>query len=181
MTPLEFMSKKTIKKLIVLGIIFLLVFLLFKLNGIFKVVELTSIRVETHAPLEKNKVLIYQGYYSINRNNDAEMFQYFTSTSKIVFDKEDTGEIKTDYGENDFLIIYDSRYYFQFRQFCTNRNDYFRYNLKFYKEGGQIILESIGDGINFKKPMNLISDAAKLRCNAPIDNRKGLYNGVELK
>ena len=174
------MNKITKKWLFVLGIIFLLFFLLFKLNETFKIVELTSIKVEVEKPLDKNKINIFQSFYSLNRKNDSEIFDYNENT-KLVFDKHDTGKIKTEYGENDFLVIYDKKYYFQFRQFCTNRNDYYRYKFKLYKKGEQIFLEKFGDGINFTKPMNLISNAGKLRCNGPIDNKKGLYNGIELK
>lgn len=174
------MNRKTKKWLIVLGGIILLVFLLFKLNETFKVVELTSINVEAVAPLDKNKVNVFQGFYSINRKSDSEIFQYY-GMAKALFDKHDTGEIKTEYGENDFLVIYDNKYYFQFRQFCTNRNDYYRYRLKFYKKAGKIYLKVDDGEMKFDKQMNLMSDAGKLRCNVPIDVKKGLYNGVELK
>ena len=44
------------------------------------------------------------------------------------------------------------------------------------KLGGHIM-----SGMKFEKPLNLISEAGKLRCNGKIDDEKGLYNGIELK
>ena len=143
-------------------------------------VELTSIHVEAENQLDVEKVIVYQGYYTINRKSDAEMFD--NKFDKVVFDGNGTGKIKTEYGENDFLVTYDNKYYFQFRQFCTNDNDYYKYNLKVLKKANRIYLKAnIEGGMTFEKPMNLISDAGKLRCNKIIDDEKGLYNGIELK
>jgi hypothetical protein len=174
------MNKKAKKWLLILSIILISTFLLFKINQRIKIIELTSINVETENQIYVEKVKIYQGYYTINRENDAEIFN--DKFAKIVFDGKANGKIKTDYGENDFLVIYDNKYYIQFRQICTNHNDYYQYNLKLYKKSSEIYLSAdIDGGMKFDKPLNLISEAKKLRCNEKIDIEKGIYNGIELK
>ena len=174
------MSKKTQKLALLFCILAISVFLLFKFNERIKIVELTSINVETENEIDVEKVRIYQGYYTINRENDAEIFN--DKSAKIVFDGKSNGKAKTEYGENDFLLIYDNKYYFQFRQFCTNDNDFYKYNLKLSKKENKLYLKAeISSGMKFEKPLNLISEAGKLRCNGKIDDEKGLYNGIELK
>lgn len=157
----------------------LTVFAFLQLNKMIKIIELTSINVETDNQLNVEKIKVYQGHYTINRKNDAEMFDH--KYDQIVFDGKGTGNIKTEYGENDFLVTYDNKYYFQFRQFCTNENDYYKYNLKVLKKTNRIYLKvDVGGGMKFERPMNLISDSKKLRCNKIIDDEKGHYNGIEL-
>ncbi|NJM79484.1 MAG: hypothetical protein HC854_07560, partial [Flavobacterium sp.] len=142
----------------ILSTIIISIFLFFKINQRIKIIDLTSIKVQTENNLDVEKVIIYQGYYTINRENDEEIFN--NKFSKIVFEGKSNGKIITDYGENDFLVIYDNKYYFQFRQICTNRNDYYKYNLKLYKNGDEIYLNAyIDGGMKFNKPLNLISDA----------------------
>ncbi len=165
--------------LIVACIVLVTVFTFFQINKMIKIIELTSINVETETPLNIGKVKVYQGYYSINRNSDAEMF--YNIHNQIIFDGKENGKIKTEYGENDFLVTYDNKYYFQFRQVCTNRNDYYKYNLKVLKKANKLYLKVVIDnGMKFERPMNLISNAKKLRCNKIIDEEKGHYNGIEL-
>jgi uncharacterized membrane protein len=165
------MNKKSKKWLVIIGIIIISTFLLFKVNQIVKIFELTSVNVETKNQLDVEKVKIYQGNYTINRDNDKDIFD--DKLSKIVFDGKANGRIKTDYGENDFLVIYDNKYYFQFRQISTNRNDYYKYNLTLYKKAHEIYLKAeIVGGMKFDKSLNLISDAKKIRCNVKIDSEK---------
>jgi hypothetical protein len=173
------MNKKTKKWLLILCLLAISVFLFFKFNERVKLIELTSIHVETENQLDVEKVIVYQGYYTINRKSDAEMFD--NKYDQIVFEGNGTGKIKTEYGENDFLVIYDNKYYFQFRQFCTNDNDHYKYNIKILKKADKIYLKAdIDGGMKFEKQMNLISNAGKLRCNKIIDDEKGHYDGLEL-
>ena len=173
------MYKKTQKMVFLFCILAISVFLLFKFNERIKIIELTSINVETENQLDIEKVIVYQGYYTINRKSDAEMFG--NKYHEVVFNGNGTGKIKTEYGENDFLVTYDNKYYFQFRQICTNDNDYYKYNLKILKKANKIYLKAdIDGGMKFERQMNLISDAGKLRCNKIIDDEKSHYNGLEL-
>lgn len=165
--------------LIVVCLVLVMVFTLFQINKIIKIIELTSINVKTEIPLNIEKVKVYQGHYSINRKSDAEMF--YNIHNQIIFNGKGNGKIKTEYGENDFLVTYDNKYYFQFRQFCTNSNDYYKYDLKVFKKANKFYLKVFIDKeMKFERPMNLISDAKKLRCNKIIDEEKGNYNGIEL-
>lgn len=174
------MNKKTKRLVLIFCVLAISVFLLFKFNQRIKLVELTSINVETENQIDVEKVIVYQGYYTINRKSDVEMFG--NKYDEVVFDGNATGKIKTDYGENDFLVTYDNKYYFQFRQICTNDNDYYKYNLKILKKANKIYLNAdIDGGMKFERPMNLISDAGKLRCNKIIDDEKGHYDGLELQ
>jgi hypothetical protein len=164
--------------LIVVCFVLVTVFAFFQINKIIKIIELTSINVKTETPLNIETVKVYQGYYSINRKSDAEMFN--DTSNQVVFDGKGNGKIKTEYGENDFLVTYDNKYYFQFRQFCTNSNDYYKYDLKVFKKANKLCLKAVIDKeIKFERPMNLMSDAKKLRCNKIIDEEKGYYNGIE--
>lgn len=164
--------------LVVACFVLVTVFAFFQINKIIKIIELTSINVKTETPLNIEKVKVYQGYYSINRKSDAEIFN--DTSNQVVFDGKGNGKIKTEYGENDFLVTYDNKYYFQFRQFCTNGNDFYRYNLKVLKKANKLYLEVVIDNaMKFERPMNLISNAKKLRCNRIIDEGKGHYNGIE--
>jgi hypothetical protein len=173
--------KMLLKNRILIVAFFVLVtfFAFFQLNKIIKIIEFTSINIEVETPLNIKKVKVYQGYYSINRKSDAEMFN--DTSNQVVFDGKGNGKIKTEYGENDFLVTYDNKYYFQFRQFCTNDNDYYKYNLKVLKKANKLYLKVVIDKeMKFERPMNLINDAKKLRCNKIIDEEKGHYNGIEL-
>ncbi len=165
--------------LVVACFVLVTVFAFFQINKTIKIIEFTSINVKTENPLNIEKVKVYQGYYSINRKSDAEMFS--DTSNQVVFDGKGNGKIKTEYGENDFLVTYDNKYYFQFRQFCTNDNDRYIYNLKFLKKSNKLYLEvAIDNAIKFERPMNLMSNAKKIRCNRIIDEEKGHYNGIEL-
>jgi hypothetical protein len=173
------MNKKAKRWLLILCFLAVSVFLFFKFNERIKLIELTSIQVETENQIDVEKVIVYQGYYTINRKSDAEMFG--NKFDKIVFEGNGTGKIKTEYGENDFLVTYDNKYYYQFRQICTNDNDHYNYKLKIFKKANRIYLKAdIEGGMKFEREMNLISDAGKLRCNKIIDDEKGHYNGLEL-
>lgn len=168
------------KWILFLGLILIFAFLFLKINQRIKIIELTSINVKVEDNLDIKKVKVYQGFYTINRKNDSEIFD--NKNSIIVFDGKAKGKIKTEHGENDFLVVYDNKYYFQFRQACTNDNYYYIYNLKLYKKANKIILKAdIDGGMKFEKPLNLISQSKELRCNVKIDDKKGLYNGIELK
>ena len=152
-----------------------------QLNKIIKIIDFSSINVKIENELDIEQVKIIQGFFSINRESDEELF--IDKNPKIVFNGNKKVKIKTEYGENDFLVIYNNKHYFQFRQFCTNDNDYYIYNLNLFKKDSEIYIrgEIEPSGRKFEKKLNLIQNAKKMRCNNLIDNEKGLYNGIELK
>ena len=88
-----------------------------------------------------------------------------------------------EYGENDFLITYDDIYYFSFRQFKTSTRNQHDYSFYFYENNDTVYIKADIVGISnmkFVRPMNLISNASKLKCNGNIDKNKTTYNMIEM-
>jgi hypothetical protein len=56
------------------------------------------------------------------------------------------GLLKTDYGENDFLITYDDKYYFQFRHFIFNSNNQHSYDFYTVQRQDSIYVEAYIQG-----------------------------------
>ena len=76
--------------------------------------------------------------------------------SVLAFDGEVKNEIPNEYGENDFLITYDNKYYLTFRHFKTNWKHQHDYNFRFYSKDNKIFLQADIKGIDdetFDKPM----------------------------
>jgi hypothetical protein len=167
------------RRIIILFIVIITGLLGFYLvNKRIKLINLSSVSVSTDEFLDKRKVKIQKGFCSIDRVNDAELFQPGKMRS-VVYDGKSTGLLNTGYGENDFLITYDNKYYFQFRHFIFNDHDQHSYNFKLSKLQDTIYVQAdiVGpDNMAFKEPMHLISDSKKLRCNGPIDPSKYMYN-----
>ena len=152
-------------------------------NKHFKLVDLSTISVSTDNGLSKGKVKIRRGFYSINRKNDEELFSK-NNSDRIIYDGMQSGLLKTDYGENDFLITYADQYYFQFRHFIFNSRNQHSYNFTLFKQQDTIFIKADikgEDKMQFARPMQLISNAKLLRCNVPIDSNKVIYNMTELK
>jgi hypothetical protein len=152
-------------------------------NKHFKLIDLSTISVSTDNNLSKSKVKIKRGFYSINRVNDRELFSN-RNGDRTVYDGMQSDLLKTDYGENDFLITFDDKYYFQFRHFIFNSNNQHSYDFTLFKQQDTIYVKSNikgKDKMQFTRPMHLISDARHLRCNVPIDSSKVIYNMTELK
>lgn len=152
-------------------------------NRQFKIVDLSALNISTGDNLSKSKVKIKRGIYTINRTDDKELFAK-NNGDWTVYNGFQNGLLKTDYGENDFLITYDDKYYFQFRHFIFNRKNQHSYNFILTKQVDTLFVQADIKGVDqmqFKKPMHLISDAKYLRCNSPIDSNKVIYNMTELK
>jgi len=66
--------------------------------------------------LDAAAVVIKKGFVSINRKSDLELFNNQMST---VYEGVDKGNLKTKFGENDFLIFYNNEYYYSFRHFIN--------------------------------------------------------------
>lgn len=164
--------------IVTVGLIGLYIF-----NRHFKLVDLSTISVSTDDHLSKSKVKIKRGIYTINRKNDQELFAK-ENGDWTVYNGMQNGLLKTDYGENDFLITYDEKYYFQFRHFIFNSNHQHSYDFTLFKQQDTIYVKADikgEDKMQFARPMHLISDAGLLRCNVPIDSNKVIYDMTELK
>lgn len=146
-------------------------------------IDLSSLEVSVSDDLSVDSVQIRRGFYSINRASDAELFSD-GSRDRLVFDGRQVGTLDTDYGENDFLITYGGRYYFQFRHFLTNSNYQHDYEFRLEQRADSLIVTAVIEGpeaMRFSRPMSLIASAERLRCNVPTDSSKVIYNMLELE
>lgn len=143
-----------------------------------------SISVTADKPLTPDKVKIEFGISvnTISRSTDEDLFSRREKYS-VLFDGKTQDNMINEYGENDFLITYDNKYYFSFRQFKFNRNHQHDYNFHFSKKGNKIFIRADikgQDAMKFERPMLDISLAGKYRCNVPIDSAGVIYNMIEL-
>ena len=163
--------------LIILGTFF------FRVNSWYKMIDMTSLDVRVGPTLSLDSVRVMRGFYSINRTNDLELFNG-KQGDWLVFDGHEVGELNTDYGENDFLIMYGDRYYLEFRHFLTNSNQQHDYEFDINVRNDTLALTVAIDGpeaMHFRRAMNLKCNAEYILCNKPIDNTKVLYNMVEME
>lgn len=152
-------------------------------NKRYKLVDLSSISVSAEGDLSRSKVKIKKSFYSTDRESDQELFSKEKGV-RTVYSGRQVKLLNTGYGENDFLVIYDDEYYFQFRHFIFNRNHCHAYHFNLFQRNDTIFLSADikgPDQMNFERPMHLISDARLLRRNAPIDSNKATDNMSELK
>ena len=146
------------------------------------IINLNTLTVNTSSPLDNSKVKVIQGQFSINRKNDSELF-YDWPANQIIFNVFSRHKPQTGHGENDFLVIYDNKYYFQFRHFQTNesKNSSFNFNLM-QVDTSLYLTVKVNDRIKFKREMKLINQSQLFLTNRPLDSIKsGVYNGIELK
>ena len=152
-------------------------------NRYFKLLDLSPLYVSTDGNLSHNKVRIKRGFYSINRESDQELFSK-DNADWTVYNNIQVGLLKTDYGENDFLITYDDKYYFQYRNFILNSNDQYSYHFFLFKQQDTLYVKADIRGkkvVQFTRPMHLVSEAKLFRCNVPIDSSRVIYNVIELE
>ena len=146
--------------LIIVGVV-LVLSAFWAANRHFKIIDLSSISVETNGSLDRAKVKIERGYFDGNRQSDSVLFAG-DARKWTVFDGHSCGLLHTDYGENDFLITYDNRYYLAFRHIITYGRYQHAYNFTFSKQGDTILVHAAilgGDGEIFTRPMRRIADA----------------------
>jgi len=122
-----------------------------------------KVKVYATKPLTTELVKIEHGISanSINRANDLSLFQN-KEKYNIVFDKRPRKKIYNDYGENDFLITYDNKYYSSFRQFKTNWRHQHTYKFTFWQADNVLFVKVDISGINnmeFTRKMIKIDDA----------------------
>lgn len=133
-----------------------------------------SIKVE--APLQKDKLKIYQGFYTINRESDFEILDNKSVDGKLIFDKELLSQIENDYGENDFLFIYDDMYYYQFRHLKSWNRQVDNYQFSLQLKNDTIYLSADIEGTDplklTDKPFQLIKNADSLEFNTKIIDKK---------
>lgn len=175
------------RKIIITGL--LILFLgglgLWKLNKDFLLLwSSNTINVTADQPLTPNKVKIEFGVSvnSINRPTDADLFEH-REKYNVLFDGRQKDNMVNEYGENDFLITYDNKYYLSFRQFKFNRRHQHDYNFHFSQQDNKVFMTvdiQGEDAMKFERPLLDISLADKYRCNVPVDSAGVVYNMIEL-
>lgn len=131
--------------------------------------------------LDKADFKIYQGFFTINRDNDFELFENNSKT--LFYNGRNLKKIITDHGENDFLVTYKDSLYYQFRYFKTNCRMIDRLNFSFYQQNDTLFIDVKIKGTNrmeFIKSFNEIRKSSELRTNIPDDSVGTIYNGLEL-
>jgi len=137
--------------------------------------------VNVKKPLDKADFKIYQGFFTINRANDFELFENNSKT--LIYDGGKLKKIVTDHGENDFLVTYKDSLYYQFRYFKTNCRMIDRLSFGFYQQNNSLFIDMKINGTNkmeFIRSFNEIRKSSELRTNIPIDSSGTIYNGLEL-
>ncbi|HPI19083.1 MAG TPA: hypothetical protein PKY56_01815 [Candidatus Kapabacteria bacterium] len=132
-----------------------------------------SINVTVDKPLIVGKVKVEFGmsfFNSINHSNDIDLFKNRKQYT-LLFDGKKQNSIINEYGENDFLISYDNRYYFAFRQFKCNWRHQHDYNFHIYQKKNKLYIQADikgNDAMKFEKPMLEVSNEDKYRSNGSI-------------
>lgn len=147
-----------------------------------------TVSTDKNFAADKVKIEFGVGVNTLNRQNDLDLFSNRQKYTTVYKDGSGS-KIKTDFGENDFLITYEDKYYLSFRQFIES--DFSggypagnHYSFYFFLKNKQINVkvDITGDSpMKFERPMHLISHAGLLRCNSPVDSSKTLYNMIELE
>jgi hypothetical protein len=184
-------EKKNIKMksriLIILGLLVFVVCGLgfWKLSKDFLLLwNMNSIKVTAENPLtvDKAKILFGVSVNTINRPTDIDLFSNLEKYT-VLYDGKKKDNMINDYGENDFLITYDNKYYFSFRQFKLNRRHQHNYKFHFFEKNDRIFIKvniEGQDAMKFERPMLEIIQADKYRCNVPVDSVGIIYNMIEL-
>ncbi|WMX13169.1 hypothetical protein [Aureispira sp. CCB-E] len=177
------MKKITITAILLISISLIVTYYLN--SNYFELWNNNNVQIITKKPLLAEKVKIEFGVSvnTINRENDLDLFKNRNKYT-IIFEGEKKNSIANSYGENDYLITYDNKYYLSFRHFKFSPNHQHNYEFKFIPQNNSIILSVFIDGesgMKFEREMLKIDDAEKYVCNTPIDNAGGIYNMVELE
>jgi hypothetical protein len=146
-------------------IIILLVFLTLLIGGLLLLTynhhillwNINAIRVSADEPLKRDKVKIEYGMSanSYNRSDTGSILKR-EKYSILAFEGGFKNKIPNEYGENDFLITYDEKYYLTFRHFKTNWKHQHDYNFYFYPKDNQIFIHADIKGVDdktFDRPM----------------------------
>jgi len=142
-----------------------------------------AIYVTTDTPLTPDKVKIKYGVnIEKNYNTDADFFKN-NKTFSVVFDGESKDKIINEYGQYDFLITYDNKYYYYFSHNRFNRRHQHQYYFHFLQKDKKIYIRADIKGnwkMEFEEPMLDLSLADKYRYGIPIDSttNKNLKNQI---
>jgi hypothetical protein len=150
--------------------------------------NIISVTTDKNFSTAKVKIEFGLSVNSINRENDLDLFSNKLKYT-TVYSSGSSSKINTEFGENDFLITYDNKYYLSFRQFIESdfsggypADNYYSFYFFLKDKQLNVKVDIKGDSpMAFERPMNLISNAKFLCCNSPIDSTKTIYNMIELE
>jgi len=169
------------KLIIIVAFLILSIFYFLKLNKDFLLLwNVNEVNVITENTLTKEKVKIEFGISAntINRKNDLELFNN-RSKYAVIYNGEEYNKIHNDYGENDFLITYNHKFYISFRHFKFNRRHQHNYHFKFYEKLNDIFIKvdiKGQDKMTFERKMLKIENAKDHIGNTHIDSIQCRYN-----
>ena len=127
---------------------------------------------------EKVKIEFGISVNTINRYNDLDLFSNREKYT-VIYDGGPKNKIINEYGENDFLLTYDNRYYYSFRHFKLNRRHQHDYHFDLYQIGNEIFVTVNVFGENpmeFDRQLINMDMAEQFRCNRPINELIELEN-----
>lgn len=182
------MNKKARILLLILSILVVSVWigLVYVNNNYYPIWNGNNIRVWTGKSYNPDKVKIEFGVSatSINRKNDQELFEHRDAYKVVYENGEEQAAIINDYGENDFLLTYDNKYYLTFRHFKLNWKAQHNYSFGIYWDKRELYasVKIAGDyAMQFKHRMIPIDSASFYYCNVLCKDAGVIYDGVELK
>ena len=129
------MKKKIIQKLItILVIIICGVGIVHVNNNYYAIWNSNKIHVWTGKSYDPHLVKIQFGIsaFTMTEENDLQLFDKNNRFQTIFESGENKAKINNEYGENDFLLTYDNKYYLTFRHFKVNCNPQHTYLFSFY-------------------------------------------------
>lgn len=109
-----------------------------------------SISLNTSKSVNRKEIKIYKGWY-----NMTDTF-FPTNKGKLIFDGLKFLPFETDYGENDFLVVYSDSCYAKFRHFKTTNRVYDTYSINLSKSKNKLILEVKIKGTDPKDLSNVL-------------------------
>jgi len=181
------------KIFIIIGLVILTVVAVglwwFSKEGLIRVYNGNKVTVTADNNLSTDKVKIEYGVSinSINRENDLELFDKSKKYTTL-YDGSNKNRPQTEFGENDFVLIYDNAYYLSFRQFIETdfKSDFptnHKYSFHFYEKDKRPFVRVKIEGeekMDFERPLIEKRLAAKYRCNVPADSAGVMFNMIEL-
>lgn len=138
---------------------------------------LDVLQVEAVSPLTTKEIKIEYGFNTLSRKSDVELFKN-RDRYTVLFDGVMKDTLKSQYGENDFLVTYDSTYYLSFRQVKSWGKSAHDYNFVIHLHDSIPTLKvhiQGEDSMAFDMPMIPIAEASNYVVNTPIDSTGAIY------
>lgn len=152
--------------------------MVYMLNKSSSSIEISDIvEVNAIAPLIAKDIKIEYGFNTLSRKSDVELFKK-RERYTVLFDGAMKDTLRSKYGENDFLVTYDSTYYLSFRQVKSWGKSIHNYNFTIHLQDSTPTLKvdiEGEDAMAFDVPMIPIADADQYVVNTPIDSAGAGY------